>query len=66
LPTENVGFETFSAAGVDHAIWGRRRNEFVVRVRPDDRALRERLARCQLELVSDGAADGHPRKRCGV
>ena len=41
----------------------RRRNEFVVRVRPDDRALRERLARRQLEFVPDGAADGQPRKR---
>ena len=46
---------------------GRRRDEFVVRVRPDDRALRERLAGRQLEFVPDGAADGRPRKRgCAV
>jgi hypothetical protein len=29
LTTENVGFETFSAAGVDHAICGRFRNEWL-------------------------------------
>ena len=37
-------------------------NKFVVRVRPDDRALRERPAGRKLELVADRAADGQPRK----
>ena len=54
-----------SAVGVGVAgavVVGRRLDEFVVRVRPDDRALRERLAGRELELVADRAADGQPRK----
>ena len=45
----------------------RRLCELVVRVRPDDRALAERAARRELELVAERAADGQPReRRCAV